>query len=95
MAKKKPGIKGTGKFKRERPSQHKKDRTPAEKKKRAARNAARNKLGLKKGDSRDAGHKKALSKGGSADKSNTKKQSRKSNRAAGGRMSKGKQKKKG
>ena len=32
---------------------------------RAARNAARKKLGLKVGDSRDAGHKKALSKGGS------------------------------
>ena len=32
---------------------------------RAARNAARKKLGLKVGDPRDAGHKKALSKGGS------------------------------
>lgn len=31
---------------------------------RAARNAARKKLGLKVGDPRDAGHKKARSKGG-------------------------------
>ena len=31
---------------------------------RAARNAARSALGLKVGDPRDAGHKKALSKGG-------------------------------
>lgn len=32
---------------------------------RATRNAARKELGLKVGDPRDAGHKKALSKGGS------------------------------
>jgi len=40
---------------------HKKNRV----KDRAARNSARKQLGLKVGDPRDAGHKKALSKGGS------------------------------
>jgi hypothetical protein len=40
----------------------------------------------KKGDGRDVGHKRALSKGGSGKLSNTKIQSRKSNRSAGGRM---------
>lgn len=37
---------------------------PKRVKDRAARNAARKKLGLKVGDPRDAGHKKARSKGG-------------------------------
>lgn len=38
---------------------------PARVKHRAARNKARSDLGLSVGDPRDAGHKKALSKGGS------------------------------
>lgn len=87
---KKPGIKGTGKFKRERPSQFKKDRTPKEKKKRAARNKARAaaiKRGTaRKGDGKDVGHKKPLKRGGSTKLSNTRVQSRKSNRAEGGRI---------
>jgi len=43
--------------------EHKKK--PNRVKDRATRNAARKELGLKVGDPRDAGHKKALSKGGS------------------------------
>lgn len=92
MAGKKRGIKGTGKFKKERPAQWKKDQTSKEKKKRAERNRARNsaikKGTAKKGDGKDVGHKKPLSKGGARNDSNTKVQSRKSNRAAGGKMSK-------
>jgi hypothetical protein len=42
-----------------------KTKKPTRVKDRATRNAARKKLGLKVGDPRDAGHKKALSKGGS------------------------------
>jgi hypothetical protein len=42
-----------------------KKRKPNRVKDRAVRNAARKELGLKVGDPRDAGHKKALSKGGS------------------------------
>lgn len=41
-----------------------KKKKPNRVKDRAARNAARSALGLKVGDPRDAGHKKALSKGG-------------------------------
>ena len=41
-----------------------KKKKPNRVKDRAARNAARSELGLKVGDPRDAGHKKALSKGG-------------------------------
>lgn len=92
VKKKKPGVKSTGKFKKERPAQWKKDRTPKEKKKRAARNKARNaaiKSGkAKKGDGKDIDHRKPLSKGGSTKLSNTRVRSRKSNRAAGGAMSK-------
>jgi len=97
MAKKKPGIKGTGKFKRERPAQWKKDQTAKEKKKRAERNRARNsaKKSGKNVSGKDVGHIKPLSKGGAKSDKNTKVQSRKSNRAAGGAMSKrGKAKKK-
>jgi len=54
--------------------------TPEQKKRRAARNAARKKLGLKKGDLRDACHIKALSKGGSNAKSNLKAEARSKNR---------------
>lgn len=42
-----------------------KKKKPNRVKDRAARNKARSDLGLKVGDPRDAGHKKALSKGGS------------------------------
>lgn len=42
-----------------------KKKKPNRVKHRAARNKARDELGLKVGDPRDAGHKKALSKGGS------------------------------
>jgi len=41
-----------------------KKKKPTRVKDRAARNSARKELGLKVGDPRDAGHKKALSKGG-------------------------------
>ena len=49
-------------YKKELAWEHKKK--PNRVKDRAARNAARSDLGLKVGDPRDAGHKKALSKGG-------------------------------
>lgn len=49
-------------YKAELAWEHKKK--PNRVKDRAARNAARSALGLKVGDPRDAGHKKALSKGG-------------------------------
>ena len=84
--------KSESKVAKERPSQYKKDKTPAEKKKRAARNKARNaaikKGTAKKGDGKDVDHKKPLSKGGSKALSNTRVRDRKSNRAAGGKMSK-------
>jgi hypothetical protein len=67
--------------KRDYKKQAKYDSKPSVKKDRAARNAARKKLGLEVGDPREAGHKKALSKGGSNDKSNLKPQSRSSNRS--------------
>ena len=67
--------------KRDYDKQAKYDSKPEVKKDRAKRNAARKKLGLKVGDPREAGHKKALSKGGSNDKSNLKPQSRSSNRS--------------
>jgi len=54
--------------------------SPTQKKNRAARNAARKKLGLKKGDTRDASHKRALSSGGSNAKSNLKAEARSKNR---------------
>tara|TARA_R110000824_G_scaffold229914_1_gene417508 strand:+ start:4601 stop:4831 length:231 start_codon:yes stop_codon:yes gene_type:complete len=47
---------------------------------RAARNRARRKEGLKKGDPREVDHKKPLSKGGSNGKSNTRVVSKKENR---------------
>jgi hypothetical protein len=67
--------------KRDYKKQAKYDSKPEVVKDRAKRNAARKKLGLKVGDPREAGHKKALSKGGSNDKSNLKAQSRSSNRS--------------
>lgn len=54
-----------GKRDYKRELQWEKKKKPTRVKDRAARNAARKKLGLKVGDPRDAGHKKALSKGGS------------------------------
>ena len=44
--------------------------TPTQRKNRAARNRARRKLGLKKGDPREVDHKRPLSKGGGNGKSN-------------------------
>jgi len=61
--------------------------SPEQIQKRTKRGQARKKLGLKKGDKRDGGHKKSLSKGGSNAKSNLKAQSRKTNRGHG--MTKG------
>ena len=57
-----------------------------------ARRAALKAGTVKKGDTKDVGHKRPLSKGGSKAISNTKIQSRKANRSAGGKMgsSKGK-----
>ena len=54
--------------------------SPTQKKNRAARNAARKKLGLKVGSPLDASHKKALSKGGSNAKGNLKVEHRCKNR---------------
>jgi len=67
-------------YKREYETYHSK---PAAKKKRAAANRARRKLGLKKGDKRDAGH---IKRNGGEGKSNIRPQSRSSNRAHGGRI---------
>lgn len=53
------------------------------KKDRAARNAARKRSGLKKGDAREVDHIKPLSKGGSNTKKNTRVVSRKTNRKKG------------
>lgn len=50
------------------------------KKRRAKVNAARKKVGLKKGDPREVDHKKPLKKGGSNAKGNLRKVSRKANR---------------
>lgn len=67
-------------YKREYETYHSK---PEAKKKRARANAARKKLGLKKGDPRDAGHK---NRNGGNSKSNLTRQSRSTNRAHGGRI---------
>jgi len=53
--------------------------SPAENKKRAKRKEARKKLGLKKGDPRQADHKKPLRSGGSNAKSNLRITSAKTN----------------
>ena len=64
--------------------------TEKQKKNRAARNKARaaaiKKGTAKKGDGKDVGHKKALKNGGSKSVSNTKIQSRSSNRSHGGKI---------
>jgi hypothetical protein len=71
--------------------------TAEQKKNRAKRNAARAQAikdgRAKKGDGKDVGHKKPLSKGGSNAKSNTKVQSKKANRGHG--MTRGKKANKG
>lgn len=67
-------------YKKEYANYHSK---PKAKKQRAKCNAARKKLGLKKGDKRDAGH---IKRGGGEGSSNLKAQSRSSNRAHGGRV---------
>lgn len=56
---------------------------PEQKKRRAMRNAARKKMGLKVGDPREVDHKKPLSKGGSNDKKNLRVVSRTTNRKKG------------
>jgi 5-methylcytosine-specific restriction endonuclease McrA len=54
--------------------------TPEQRKNRAARNRARNKLGLKKGDPREVDHKTALDKGGGNGKKNLRAVSKSTNR---------------
>jgi 5-methylcytosine-specific restriction endonuclease McrA len=60
---------------------------PEQKKNRAARNAARRKMGLKVGDPREVDHKKPLSKGGSNSKKNLRIVSRTTNRKKGAKSS--------
>lgn len=71
-------------------AQRKYNSTEEQKKNRAARNKARaaavKKGSASKGDGKDVGHKKALKSGGSKSTSNTRVQSRSSNRAHGGRI---------
>lgn len=64
-------------YKKEYDSYHKKKE---QKENRAKRNAARKKLGLKKGDKREVDHKKPLSKGGTNSLKNLRVVSRKTNR---------------
>lgn len=54
--------------------------TPAQRRNRSRRNAARRALGLEVGDSREADHKKPLSKGGGNGKKNIRAVSRTTNR---------------
>lgn len=56
---------------------------PEQKKRRAMRNAARRKMGLKVGDPREVDHKKPLSRGGSNSKKNLRVVSRQTNRKKG------------
>lgn len=58
-----------------------KEHKPSRSKDRAERNKARGMLGLAVGDPRDAGHKKALSKGGKTTKGNVEAQKASSNRS--------------
>ena len=67
-------------YKREYATYHSK---PEARKKRARANRARRKLGLKKGDPRDAGH---INRNGGNSSSNIRAQSRSANRAHGGRI---------
>ena len=59
---------------------------PEQIKHRAERNAARKKMGLKKGDPREVDHKKPLSKGGSNSKQNLRVVSRTTNRKKGNKV---------
>ena len=70
---------GVRQYDRELQWEHSKKKTRS--KDRAARNKARKELGLKVGDPRDAGHKKALSKGGKNTLSNLFAQSAKANQS--------------
>ena len=54
-----------------------------DKKNRAARNSARRKMGLKKGDGKEVDHKRPLSKGGSNRRSNLRTTTRAANRKKG------------
>lgn len=86
MAKKKPHktVKdGRGRARDYRAEYDEYHSSPEAKKQRAARNAARRKSGLAKGDPREVDHKKPLGKGGGNAKSNTRIVSRKVNRAKG------------
>ena len=65
-----PFTKPNGKRDYKRELAWEKEKKPNRVKDRAARNKARSESGLKVGDSREADHKKALSEGGSKDKSN-------------------------
>jgi hypothetical protein len=66
-------------YKRELQWEH--NEKPSRVKDRAERNKARGMLGLAVGDSRDAGHKKALSKGGKTTKANLEAQDAGKNRS--------------
>ncbi len=57
--------------------------TPTQRRRRAMRNRARRKLGLRKGDPREADHKRPLSKGGSNARRNLRAVSRRTNRRKG------------
>lgn len=74
-------------YRREYDSYH---ASPEQKKNRAARNKARasaERAGkVSKGDGKDVGHRKSLKSGGSKSVSNTKVQSRSSNRSHGGKI---------
>ena len=67
-------------YRKEYDEYHKK---PEQKKNRAARNKARREVGLKKGDPREADHKKPLSKGGSKSLENVRIVTRATNRKKG------------
>ena len=67
-------------YRREYKNYHSK---PEQKKNRAARNAARRKMGLKAGDPREVDHKVPLSRGGSNGKRNLRVVSRSTNRKKG------------
>lgn len=75
--KKKVAAKKPRNYRKEYDTYHAK---PVQKKRRAKRNAARTKLGLKVGDPREADHKKPMDKGGSNAKSNLRAVSRAANR---------------
>lgn len=77
VATKKAPAKKARNYRKEYDTYHAK---PTQKKRRAKRNAARSKLGLKVGDPREADHKTPLSKGGGNTRSNITAKSRAANR---------------